>query len=149
MASEKIKAFLAGLGTDPRAKELMRRTAQADSEEEMIKACIEIGKGFGIDLTPEELRDYLRETAEAQRKRTEDRAEAIRLLEDSELDSVAGGKDHSNCKDTFKHEENCWFNDGCDVSFNKYKGEYLCHDYYLGHEDCSALDQAGCMQFLL
>ena len=57
-----------------------------------------------------------------------------------ENDSVAGGvvMPH-DCKDTFKDEENCWFNDGCDKTINKYP-DYRCKRQYQGKENgCSFL----------
>ena len=50
----------------------------------------------------------------------------------AELDSVAGGafwgfndKDHDECWDTYKHQENCYIVDGCDKAIKSYKG-YMC-----------------------
>ena len=42
---------------------------------------------------------------------------------DDEVDSIAGGKDHYDCHDTYKDNENCWFNDNCKKYTNNYFDE--------------------------
>ena len=38
-----------------------------------------------------------------------------------------GGGDHSTCSDTYKDDENCWFDDNCRKVVNMYCKEITVH----------------------
>ena len=83
----------------------------------------------GYNVSPEEITSFIREAEEERRKKT---AGKIEELSDQELEAVAGGKDHPECKDTYKDYENCWVEDGCDNILIRYDA-YLCKNYLV---DC-------------
>ena len=89
-------------------------------------AMVEIARHFGYDITKEELIESSRARCKALEEAGQAAEKAVEELSVDQLDSVAGGKDNENCKDTFKDQENCWWEDGCDVNYNTYSG-YNCN----------------------
>ena len=67
----------------------------------------------------------------------------IENLSEQELAEVAGGKGHSDCRDTFKDRENCWVNDGCDHIYEDYRG-YLCHYGFRYQSSCKYQELPPC-----
>ena len=126
MDHEKARAVLDSLSTDPQAQELLAKISEPDSLEARIRVYVNIAEELGYDLTEQELSDYLSVRENEVRASTEAAAEEIRKLRYDELAGVAGGGSHSECKDTYKDKENCWFNDACDIAIHHYKG-YQCH----------------------
>lgn len=124
MSKENVAAFLEKIMNDPKAAELMKGM-NAATDEEKIAGIVEAAKGLGFELTAEELEGYLKEQAEERKAKTEVVAGGIEKLDDSELGEVAGGKYHSECKDTYRDEEGCFYNDGCDLIYHRYDG-YHC-----------------------
>ena len=125
MESEKIKVFLSELKAHPRAAELLNGRETPNTPEEAAEFYAGIAKELGYDLTAEELAAYIGEQNAAHRERTDGNAEEVSRLDDSELAAVAGGKDHPDCKDTYKDAENCWFKDACDIVMLHYP-DYRC-----------------------
>ena len=120
---------------NPEAKELLDKNAKPTTKEETIKVYADIAKQLGIDLTEEELKEYLRAMEKQQAEKTAARAEAVEKVADDELAGVAGGVDvyecegqfwkkHEYCQYSFLNEENCTITDGCD----KFLMDY--HEYY-------------------
>ena len=135
MAIEKVKEILEKLASDPKAQELFKSLEQPKSEEEKASKMIEAAKQLGYDLSVEDLAEYLKNAVAARKEKTDAKAEAIQKLDDSELEKAAGGKDHDECKDTYKNRENCVYNDACDLVYQWYPG-YICkknhYDYVCG-----------------
>ena len=125
MFEHNIGAILDELRTEPRTAELLKGKEAPKTPEEAVEMYAAVAKELGYDLTAEELTAYIREQDAARKARTEERAEAVRRLDDSEIAAVTGGGEHADCKDTFKDYENCWFNDACDMVMNSYPG-YKC-----------------------
>ena len=126
MAIEKVKETLEKLMADPKAKELFKGLEPPKSEEEKALKIVEAAKKLGYDLEAADLAEYLQKAAADQKKKTEAQAEAIQMLDDSEVERAVGGLNHDNCEDTFLDYENCWYDDGCDNIFQIYD-EYICH----------------------
>ncbi|MBR5338300.1 MAG: hypothetical protein IK152_09980 [Lachnospiraceae bacterium] len=123
MTNDEIRSALEKMRSDPRFAELLKEYGET---EDRLKVYSEVAGKLGIDLPESELKGYVRKVEEKIKAHTEKEAGAIESIPDNELSAVAGGKDHDNCKDTFKDRENCWFNDGCDIIINSYDG-YKCH----------------------
>ena len=87
----------------------------------------------GYDVSSEEIASFIQEAEEEQRKKTQENAGKIEEVSDQVLEEVAGGYEctqmfkqtHPDCKYTFHDKENCWAEDGCDISFIWYD-DYLC-----------------------
>ena len=127
MAEKSIKAFINAIATDPKAKELLKGTAQPEDLDAEIRIYADIARQLGYDVTEEELKAYLEKFTGPLKERTEEAVAGIQELPDETLEHVAGGtKEHDNCKDTYRNYENCWVNDGCDSIYHKYS-DYVCH----------------------
>lgn len=125
MEKNQAKQFLDALSGNAEIREYMKAHALPEGAAKE-DALVDVAAHFGYAITKEDLaKEVARrsEAADAARKTAE---KEIKALSDNELDSVAGGKDHSNCHDTFKNFENCWWEDGCDVAYNQYP-TYICH----------------------
>ena len=127
MSDKRIEEIVAAMRTDPAAVKLLKGREAPKTLEETVEAYVAVAKELGYDLTVEELAAYIFEQDAARRARTDELAEGVRRLDDSDVAEVAGGrnKDKKPCKDTYLDEENCWFNDACDVTTNSYPG-YKC-----------------------
>ncbi len=127
---EKAKKFFDILNTDPKAQELLQDCAKPEKPEDVLKAYVDIAGKLGISLTEEDIKNHMEEEKAAVKSRTESAVSQIEELPDDALDAVAGGKgERSDCKNTYKDKENCWFNDGCDNVYHLYD-DYLCAWYY-------------------
>lgn len=72
--------------------------------------------GVETDVDAPELAGYLESMEAFQRDSTEQAADALLELEDSDLENVAGGKGHScgqSMGEAFDHAFECWSNDKC------------------------------------
>ena len=126
MKIETIRAFQEALKDNPTAQEMVRNTPEPENMEGRCRLYAKIAEQLGFDLTEQDLAEYVEEMQRRRSERTEAEAEKIEQLPEDELDEVAGGGDHPECKDTYKDKENCWSNDGCDLVYHKYDG-YQCH----------------------
>ena len=79
-------------------------------------SCYMIAKKLNAELTAEGITAYFSTIAKP----------VSGELDDDELAQLTGGAEHANCKDTFIQSENCWWNDGCDFTANKYL-DYKCN----------------------
>ena len=114
---ENAKKFFEEIIKTEKAKGLIASTEAPATEEARIAAYIDIAGKLGVELTADEINAYFATNIKA------DYAE----LDDDELEQLVGGGENSGCSSTYKHKENCWWNDGCDRSTNSYSG-YLCMD---------------------
>ena len=126
MKTETIRAFQEALKDNPTAEEMIRNTPEPENMEGRCRLYAKIAEQLGFDLTGKDLAEYAEEMQRRRSERTEAEAEKIEQLPEDELDEVAGGGDHPQCKDTFRDQENCWYNDGCDVVYHRYDN-YECH----------------------
>ncbi len=126
MKNEKIQEFLGKLQNYSNSSELMKGMEAPCNQDEEIKAYAELAGKLGYDITESDLKEYLNWASNRMQQKTEEASSQIQKLSDEILDKVAGGKDHDDCKDTYKDSENCWFNDGCDNVINYYD-EYVCN----------------------
>ena len=98
----------------------MQAQSAPETEEDELKIYAAIAGQIGLDFTVEELHDVIEEMREEQANRTEVQVQGLEPMPDQDLKQVAGGKDYPECKSSFKDEENCFHNDGCDVVYHKY-----------------------------
>ena len=139
MAIEKVQTFLNAIKTDPRAKELLEKTAKPMTGEDVLMVYVSVAKELGINVTEEELKDYLQKMVEQRKEKTGVQTKAVEKLADDELIGAAGGNhyyENDKCNDTYQSAENCWYNDGCDNTVNFYPN-YKCSWCYVDHK-CSA-----------
>jgi len=126
MEHHEVKAFLNSLRINSKAKEMISSMPEPKDTEGRIAAYAKIAKELGFEVTEDDLREF----AAAKEKKLQEKSDAaaaeIEELSPEELGEVAGGGDHSDCKDTYKDKENCWVNDGCDIINNHYS-DYQCH----------------------
>lgn len=111
---------------DPRAGEWLKGKERPENREEEVRVYAEIAEKLEMDLTAEDIGEYIQQAEQACRARTEKAADMVQQLSDEELDQVAGGKENPSCMDTYQDYENCWYADGCDNVFQIYD-EYICH----------------------
>lgn len=144
MAIEKVKEILEKIINDPKAQELFNGLKQPESEEEKAVKMIEVAKQLGYDLKAEDLKEYLKDAVAARKEKTEAQADAIQKLDDSELETAAGGGGNPDCKYTYRDEENCWWNDACDLNHRMY-ASYICSHNH-NNKVCSLLDMVKCQE---
>ena len=126
MTKKEIAEALEELRNQPEIGEKVKQ----DSPEDVSAFWAKVLTEKGYDVSSEEIASFIREAEEERRKKT---AGKIEELPDQELEEVAGGYEcdrlykykHPECKYTFHDKENCWAEDGCDVTFIWYDG-YLC-----------------------
>ena len=143
MGSEKVKQFLETLKNDPEAAKLLKGYETSADQAGEFRIYAEIASQLDYDITEEELKAYMEEAAAFTAEKTEEAAAQIEELSDDVLDGVAGGKEHKNCKDTYRNYENCWITDGCDQIYVMYD-DYLCHKHSFDnpcHETAEPCDE--------
>ena len=113
---ENAKKFFEEILKTDEAKALLAATEKPETEEAQIAAYLDIAKKLNAELTAEGITAYFSAIAKP----------ASGELDDDELAQLTGGGEHANCKDTFIQSENCWWNDGCDFTANKYL-DYKCN----------------------
>ena len=123
---KKVKAFLEALKTDPKAQELIRDIPEPETTSSRIRAYAKIAKDLGYDLSDADLDAFILDQELYLQAKAEAAAKEIKELPEDELEEVAGGGDHPECKNTYKDRENCWVHDGCDI-VNTHYPNYQCH----------------------
>ena len=126
MKHEKVVAFLKALREHPAGEEMIRKIPEPETQGDRIRAYAQIAGEMGHDVSEADLADYVAAKEKNLREKTEAAGEEIRELAADDLGAAAGGKDHKDCKDSYKDRENCWFKDGCDIVNNHYS-DYQCH----------------------
>ena len=111
---ENAKKFFEEIAKTEEAKALFASVEPPATEEDRVAAYMDIAKKLHIELTAEDILAYF----EADEKLDTNE------LDDEELKQLVGGGENAACKDTYQNEENCWWEDGCDKSYNDYKGYY-------------------------
>ncbi|MBR5336466.1 MAG: Nif11-like leader peptide family natural product precursor [Lachnospiraceae bacterium] len=134
MSMDNVKKLMAALESDPEARKKVEDIARPSDRDGYIRYYVEVGKRLGLEITEDDIREGVEQAAKELSSRTDSLSDTIEKLPDEELGMVAGGKKgHSNCKDTFKNRENCYFDDGCDFIFLSYDN-YKCDRNYNGHQ---------------
>ena len=111
---ENAKKFFEEVAKTEEAKALFDAMDKPEKDEDIVAAYIEIAKKLGVELTAEEVKEYLA----ADKVNGEE-------LDDEELSQLTGGaKDHERCLRTFRQRQNCWAADACDNAFLRYSGYY-------------------------
>ena len=126
MTKKEIADVLEEVRRSPEIVEKVKKDSPQDISAFWAKVLIE--KGYNV--SSEEIASFIREAEEERRKKT---AGKIEELSDQKLAEVAGGKKyHSDCRYTYKNEENCWHDDACDIVYYEYGG-YICnHNFSCG-----------------
>ena len=119
------REFLKAINENAEIREYMKAHALPEGAAKE-DALADVAAHFGFEFTKEDLLEASRCIKDELKAAASEAEAAIKEIPLDQLDMVAGGKDHSNCKDTFKNFENCWWEDGCDVALNNYV-TYLCH----------------------
>ena len=88
---ENAKKFLEELDTNEKAQELLKSAEPGISPNDAA-ALAEAACATGYDVSDEEMQEFLVKVQEVQAAASDAAADQIRDLDDSELDSVAGGK---------------------------------------------------------
>ena len=142
MADDKIIEIMEKVKKDPGFSSEARKLAEAGDREGIVRLYSETAKRLGFELSESDITGADEEAAKCRAEKTDEAVSCIESLSDEELDEVSGGGNHKECSDTFKDRENCWFNDGCDVTITDYSG-YICHS---NHDDgkCKHLGGLHC-----
>ena len=130
MSEMNARKFFETLQKDPDSIASLMPKEKPETEEGLIAAYVEVAKKLNCEVTSEELKAAYEDICRAVAARTEADENSVQDISPEELDQVAGGLfggdgDHSECKSTYKHRENCWFIDACDKAIYSYKG-YWC-----------------------
>ena len=113
---ENAKKFFEEVIKTDEAKAILAVTKKPDTEPELLEAYLEIAKKLNCELTAEDILAYFKAAAATP---------ASDEIDDEELAQLTGGAGNAACRDSFKQRENCWINDGCDISYNYYSN-YKC-----------------------
>lgn len=117
--NENAKRFLEELDANEKAQELLKAAAPEDPGED-ASILARVARETGYEISDDEMREFLDELQKRHAATSDAVAEQIRVLNDAELDAVAGGGSHGDCKDTYKDNENCWWEDNCKKVVNFY-----------------------------
>jgi len=129
MASDQINKFIEQIKSDPEVQELLKNCPKSNDREDEIKVYMDLAAQLGYTFTEAELKEAVDEKRNLRMEKTEEAAAGIRELPDEVLDQVAGGKDHNECKNTYKDREDCWRSDSCDWIVNLYDNS-ICAWYF-------------------
>ena len=126
MEKKTIQTILDEIRKNPKAAEFLKEKEAAGTPEEAGALWASAAAELGHSITAEEIGEYIKTSEDELKQKAQAAGDEIQSLSEDELKEVAGGKDHSSCKDTYKDRENCWIHDGCDVINNHYS-DYKCH----------------------
>ena len=112
---ENAKKFFKEIAKTEEAKALFAAIEAPEGEEARIAAYVDIAKKLGVEFSADDVSAYFASSDNT----------ASGELDDEELEQLVGGGDNAACADTFKQQENCWNNDGCDKVYNEYN-DYFC-----------------------
>jgi len=123
MSMENITKLMDELKDNPKVQALFDNAADPETLEEEVKVYADAAKELGIDVTEDELKEYVQKVEAEQKAKTEADAASVAELDAGSLEKVSGGKEI--CTFSYKDKENCWRQDGCDIIFIKYH-DYIC-----------------------
>ena len=129
MSLENAKLFLENLNTNEQVMEKLKTISLEDTDQTPELAAI--ARNSGYDVTDGEMEEFLAKAIQKRKKDTDAAAIKIAMIDDDELEAVAGGGDHDTCSDTYKDDENCWNNDSCKHVINMYcaQNDSICDSY--------------------
>ena len=130
-ATQEEKEILEELDGNEEAKALLEASGADLDDEEGAKVLAAVARETGYDVADEEVADLLKSRRATLVKTSDAAVGAFLKVSDDELDDVAGGKEHDNCTDTYKSNENCMWNDNCKKVINMYyeEDEPYCDSY--------------------
>ena len=133
MAQEKIIELLEELRIDPKAQEALEKIKESKYAEEVTAILAALAKERGFEISEQDFAEAIRAAVEQRKAQTEEAAARVERLTDDDVAKAAGGKkDHSQCLDSFRNAENCWYTDGCDHNYQDYDN-YICRNNYNGN----------------
>ena len=125
MEKNEIAKVLDEIRSNPDVMKELREQKTAETPEEIAAVWAKAAAGLGHSVSAEEISAYILEAEGEMKRKAQAAKDGIENLSEQELAEVAGGKGHSDCRDTFKDRENCWYSDGCDHIYQDYK-HYVC-----------------------
>ncbi len=135
---ETLKKFFETLRTDPKAAELLKGKDKPESFDALIAVYAEVAEKLGFDLPEDVLREGIKALEKEQSEKTGQAKKAARELDESELAKASGGRNDDDCYYSFLDKENCWFQDGCDLTIWTYP-HYVCKRIDYDGNKCSSL----------
>ena len=116
---ENAKKFFEEVAKTEEAKALFAAMEKPVTEEEVVAAYVDVANKLGVELTAEEVKEYI----------AADKVGGGTELDDEELSQLVGGaKGSTACWYTYKQRENCWLFDACDNKYCDYGG-YYCNKF--------------------
>lgn len=131
MAFDQIEKFIEQIKSDPDVQELLRNRPKGNDREDGLKVYAELAAQLGYTFTEADLKEAVEEKRNLRMEKTEAAAAGLQELPDDALDRVAGGKDHKDCRNTYKDREDCWKSDSCDWVVHLYDHSICAWYYYL------------------
>ena len=129
MEKNEIAKVLDKIRSNPDVMKELREQKTAETPEEIAAVWAKVAAGLGHSVSAEEISAYILEAEGEMKRKAQAAKDGIENLSEQELAEVAGGKGHSDCRDTFKDRENCWVVDGCDNVAVVYP-DYKCHKFF-------------------
>ena len=115
------KDFLKTLSQNPKAVEMLKAAGEPASIEEAAALYADVAAQTGISVNKESIQSILDAKEKIQKEKTAKAENAVKeALNESDLESVAGGVVYTNCEAEASSEEWCWFSDACDFAWNFY-----------------------------
>ena len=133
----KVEEYIEALKKDPKSAELLAGAKGLKNAADFAAYHEKCAKELGFELSADEIIAYMTEEEKKLGVKSEETKAQIANLSLDDLENVAGGTD--TCKDSYRDEENCWHNDGCDVAYNKYDYYRCCSNWYGGASMCEYL----------
>ena len=112
---------------DMMSDEKVRNSLMSESKPESLDDLANVVGGVALANGYPLSKDDLLAIFKDMKASTDEAAKKVEKLSAEDLAAVAGGGNAANyvCSDTYKDKENCWFNDGCDYTYNWYP-YYIC-----------------------
>ena len=129
--SKDKKEIYKDMMSDAKVQDCLKSKDKPESLDDLVNVVGGVALECGYPLSKDDLVVIFRD----QEKTTESAIQKVKRLSAEDLAVVAGGGPDDNsagyiCADTYKDRENCWFDDGCDYTFNWYP-YYKCKHHEL------------------
>lgn len=121
---ENAKKFFEETLQTEEAKQLLTTIQKPDTEQEVIDAYLGIASTLGVELTTQDILAYFSSSFSEESSSNE--------IDDEELSQLVGGISFGSCRNTFLLDENCWWNDSCNIFLKSYS-----------HRLCSGLSNSS------
>ena len=113
-----MNEFLKALQQNDEIKELLKNQPKPGSDEEAAETYASIAEKMGFKLSREDMINGLKGLEKIQMEKTD--ASLKQVLDEADLEQVAGGGEDPRCSDTFSPGEWCWFTDSCSFIIRGY-----------------------------